>query len=140
MHTIKTILITSLLILSVAKILHLDTVIKCNDILNPSLNNHHNDKAPDNSWSTTIANKENKTSDISSFSLNCHIKKNKTIKHERLVLTYLCSLLLANSYAPEPNPGPPKYPCGACNEASLGSIKLYAAMTVSSGTTYTAKV
>ncbi|CAC5390131.1 unnamed protein product [Mytilus coruscus] len=29
---------------------------------------------------------------------------------------YLCSLLLTNSYAPEPNPGPrtPKYPCGTC--------------------------
>ncbi|CAC5393455.1 unnamed protein product [Mytilus coruscus] len=32
---------------------------------------------------------------------------------------YLCSLLLTNSYAPEPNPGPrtPKYPCGTCKHA-----------------------
>jgi hypothetical protein len=79
------ILVDLLLILSVAKILHLDTVIKCNDILNPNFNNHHNNKSPDNSWSTTIANKENKTSEISSFYLNCHIKKNKTIKHEGFV-------------------------------------------------------
>jgi hypothetical protein len=57
MHIIKTILITSLLILSVAKILYLDPVIKCNDILNPSFNNHHTNKAPDNSWSTTLQTK-----------------------------------------------------------------------------------
>jgi hypothetical protein len=41
----------------------------------------------------------------------------KTIKYDRLVLTYLCSILLTNSYAPEPNPGPPKYPYGSCNKA-----------------------
>ena len=46
-------------------------------------------------------------------------KKNQevTIKYDRLVLTYLCSILLANSYASEPNPGPPKYSCGSCNKA-----------------------
>ena len=44
--------------------------------------------------------------------------KNRTIKHDRLVLIYLCNLLLLNSYAPEPNPGPAtKYPCGSCNKA-----------------------
>jgi hypothetical protein len=32
-------------------------------------------------------------------------RKTKTIKYDRLVLTYLCSILLTNSYAPEPNPG-----------------------------------
>ena len=37
---------------------------------------------------------------------------------EKLVLVYLCMLLLAESYAPEPNPGPrtPKYPCGICRK------------------------
>ena len=46
-------------------------------------------------------------------------KKNQevTIKYDRLVLTYLCSILLTNSYASEPNPGPPKYSCGSCNKA-----------------------
>ncbi|XP_063417026.1 uncharacterized protein LOC134699347 [Mytilus trossulus] len=44
-------------------------------------------------------------------------RKTKTIKYDRLVLTYLCNILLTNSYAPEPNPGPPKYPCGSCNKA-----------------------
>ncbi|WAR00573.1 RTJK-like protein, partial [Mya arenaria] len=37
----------------------------------------------------------------------------------KLVLLYLCSLLLAESYAPEPNPGPrpPKFLCAVCGKA-----------------------
>ncbi|XP_052788794.1 uncharacterized protein LOC128223557 [Mya arenaria] len=37
----------------------------------------------------------------------------------KLVLLYLCFLLLAESYAPEPNPGPrpPKFPCTVCGKA-----------------------
>ena len=38
---------------------------------------------------------------------------------QKSVLLYLCSLLLAQSYAPEPNPGPRpiKYPCVICEKA-----------------------
>ena len=38
---------------------------------------------------------------------------------DKLVFLYLCSLLLANSYAPEPNPGPRhiKFPCVICEKA-----------------------
>ena len=38
---------------------------------------------------------------------------------QKLVLLYLCMLLLAESYAPEPNSGPrpPKFPCGVCHKA-----------------------
>ena len=41
------------------------------------------------------------------------------IHKTKAVLLYLCILLLAESYAPEPNPGPraPKYPCGLCQKA-----------------------
>ncbi|KAK3108516.1 hypothetical protein FSP39_009662 [Pinctada imbricata] len=40
-------------------------------------------------------------------------------KPEKEVSLYLSVILLANSYAPEPNPGPrtPKYPCGTCGKA-----------------------
>ena len=38
---------------------------------------------------------------------------------DKLVFLYLCSLLLANSYAPEPNPGPRPiiFPCVICEKA-----------------------
>ena len=62
-------------------------------------------------------------------------RKTKTIKYDRLVLTYLCSILLTNSYAPEPNPGPPKYPCGSCNKACTWKQKAYVVTVVISGTT-----
>ena len=42
----------------------------------------------------------------------------------QMELLYICSLLLANSYAPEPNIGPcsPKYPCGHCHKAVKWTI------------------
>ena len=41
------------------------------------------------------------------------------LKSDKLVLLYLCAILLSQSYAPEPNPGlrTPKYPCGICSKA-----------------------
>ena len=53
-------------------------------------------------------------------SMFCSNSKRKSpVCREKLVLIYLCSLLLAESYAPEPNPGPRpcKYPCGYCKKA-----------------------
>ncbi len=49
-------------------------------------------------------------------SIGCHFGK------QIHVLLYLAALLLAQSYAPEPNPGPrtPKYPCMECNKAVRG--------------------
>jgi len=46
-------------------------------------------------------------------------KQKGPVCRERLVLLYLCMLLLQESYAPEPNPGPrpPKFPCGVCQKA-----------------------
>ncbi|VDI32891.1 Hypothetical predicted protein [Mytilus galloprovincialis] len=43
----------------------------------------------------------------------------KRLKPEKEALLYLFAIFLANSYAPEPNPGPraPKYPCGTCSKA-----------------------
>jgi hypothetical protein len=40
------------------------------------------------------------------------------LKPGKLVLLYPAIILLANSYAPEPNTGPrtPKYPCGSCQK------------------------
>ena len=62
------------------------------------------------------------TSDISVTTETLYIIRdvnNKYYKPEKQVLLYLCAILLANSYAPEPNPGPrtPKYPCGSCHKA-----------------------
>ncbi|VDI40583.1 Hypothetical predicted protein [Mytilus galloprovincialis] len=82
-------------------------------------NNTHvqlNSDAPDRSWPVTLSSQEPSKSNISSLNmLNIQAKKS-LIKYDKLVLMYLCSLLLTNSYAPEPNPGPrtPKYPCGTC--------------------------
>ena len=60
--------------------------------------------------------------DISVSSQTMHIIRdvnNKYWKPDKQVLLYLCAILLSNSYAPEPNPGPraPKYPCGSCHKA-----------------------
>lgn len=43
---------------------------------------------------------------------------------KKLVLLYLCLLLLQESFAPEPNPGPrpPKFPCGVCHKAMEWTI------------------
>ena len=62
------------------------------------------------------------TTDISVTTETLYIIRdvnNKYYKPEKQVLLYLCAILLANSYAPEPNPGPrtPKYPCGSCHKA-----------------------
>ena len=56
-------------------------------------------------------------------SMFCSSDKRKSpVCREKLVLIYLCSLLLAKSYATEPNPGPRpcKYPCGYCKKAVNG--------------------
>ena len=41
------------------------------------------------------------------------------VRSKKLVLLYLCSVVLVNSYAPELNPGhrTPKYLCGYCQIA-----------------------
>ena len=62
------------------------------------------------------------TFDISVTTQTLHIisdVNSKYWKPDKQVLLYLCAILLSNSYAPEPNPGPraPKYPCGSCNKA-----------------------
>jgi hypothetical protein len=43
----------------------------------------------------------------------------RRLKPDLLVLLYFCAILLANSYAPEPNPGHRtlRCPCGSCNKA-----------------------
>ena len=43
----------------------------------------------------------------------------KRLNPQKQVLLYLCALLLAQSFASEPNPRPrtPKHPCGICNKA-----------------------
>ena len=52
--------------------------------------------------------------------LSHHGKRKGPVCRNKLVLIYLCSLLLPESYAPEPNPGPRpgKYPCGYCKKGS----------------------
>ena len=51
--------------------------------------------------------------------LSSHGKRKGPVCRCKLVLIYLCALLLAESYAPEPNPRPRpcKYPCGYCSKA-----------------------
>ena len=46
-------------------------------------------------------------------------KQKGPVCRDKAVLLYLCSLLLAQSYAPEPNPGPRpvKFPCVICEKA-----------------------
>ena len=55
---------------------------------------------------------------ILSMSINMGKAKGPVCR-DKLTLLYLCSLLLAESYAPEPNPGPrpPKFPCAICSKA-----------------------
>ena len=53
-------------------------------------------------------------------SLRATMSKQKgPVCRDKAVLLYLCSLLLAQSYAPEPNPGPRpvKFPCVICEKA-----------------------
>ena len=53
-------------------------------------------------------------------SLRCTLpKSNGPVCRNKLVLLYLCSIMLAQSYAPEPNPGPRpvKFPCAICHKA-----------------------
>ena len=46
-------------------------------------------------------------------------KQKGPVCRDKAVLLYLCSLLLAQSYAPEPNsvPRPVKFPCVICEKA-----------------------
>ena len=58
----------------------------------------------------------------SHFILSMRVIRNKPqgpVCRNKLVLLYLCNLLLAESYAPEPNPGPRtiKFPRGVCSKA-----------------------
>ena len=50
--------------------------------------------------------------------LKCMEPKQSACK-AKLILLYLCTLLKAESYAPEPNPGlrPVKFPCVVCQKA-----------------------
>ena len=116
MNTIKTVLTTIILALFLANCVQLDFIVNCKTV-GQNKNIKENKEAPDKSWSVTIANQDTYKSSISTTSMMVLTRKTKTIKYDRLVLTYLCSILLTNSYAPEPNPGPPKYPCGSCNKA-----------------------
>ena len=53
-------------------------------------------------------------------SMRCSLSKaNGPVRRHKLVLLYLCSILLTQSYAPEPNPGPcpVKFPCAVCHKA-----------------------
>ena len=76
------------------------------------------DTVHDGTWSALISNQQISKSDINNISLINFSKRNRTIKHDRLILTYLYNWLLLNSYVPEPNTGPAaKYPCGSCNKA-----------------------
>ena len=51
--------------------------------------------------------------------LRCSRAANGPVCRRKLVLLYLCSILLAQSYAPEPNPGPRpiKFPCAIYQKA-----------------------
>ena len=52
--------------------------------------------------------------------MRCSLSKaNGPVCRHKLVLLYLCSILLTQSYAPEPNPGPRpvKFPCAVCHKA-----------------------
>ena len=53
-------------------------------------------------------------------SLRCTLSvSNDSVCRKKLVLLYLCSILLTQSYAPEPNPGPRpiKFPWVICHKA-----------------------
>ena len=55
-------------------------------------------------------------------SLRCTLSvPNGPVCRNKLVLLYLCSILLTQSYAPEPNPGPRpiKFPCAICHKAVI---------------------
>ena len=117
MNIIKVILTTVFLTTAIAKTLNLGMTVNYHAVSNDT-KIQENNQAPDNSWSVTISSQETSKSNISTTLFNIQIKRNKAlIKYDKLVLIYLCSLLLTNSYAPEPNPGPPKYPCGTCRKA-----------------------
>ena len=76
------------------------------------------DTVHDGTWSALISSQQISKSDLNNISLINFSKRNRTIQHDKLVLTYLYNWLLLNSYAPEPNTGPAaKYPCGSCNKA-----------------------
>ncbi|CAC5378759.1 unnamed protein product [Mytilus coruscus] len=98
-----------------AKVLNLSTTANYINDLSRQSSLHYNSSFPENSWS--ITSQKPSKSNISTLSINISIRRGREIKHNKLVLTYLCSLLLVNSYAPEPNPGPTKYPCGSCSKA-----------------------
>ncbi|CAC5423966.1 unnamed protein product [Mytilus coruscus] len=115
MQIINTVLITLAVTTLTAKVLNLSTTVNYINDLSRQSSLHYNNSSPDNSWS--ITSQEPSKSNISALSVNISIMRGREIKHNKLVLTYLCSLLLVNSYAPEPNPGPTKYPCGSCSKA-----------------------
>ena len=72
------------------------------------------------------------------LTLQCTMSRKKgPVCREKLVLLYLCMLLLAESYAPEPNPGPrqPKFPCSVCEKAVKWTTPGFSVILVRSGTT-----
>ena len=134
MNTIKTVLTTTILTQFLANCVQLDFIVNCKTV-GQNKNIKENKETPDKSWSVTIANQDTYKSSISTTSMMVLTRKTKTIKYDRLVLTYLCSILLTNSYASEPNPGPPKYPVDPVTKLALGNKKRYVVTVVISGTT-----
>ena len=115
MHIFTHIISTFICCLLLAKVLNLDYVVHPLNFEQPNLTP---DTVHNGTWSALISNQQISKSDLNNISLINFSKRNRTIKHDRLLLTYLYNLLLLNSYAPEPNPGPAaKYPCGSCNKA-----------------------
>jgi hypothetical protein len=90
MNTIKTVLTITILTLFLANCVQLDFIVNCKTV-GPNKNIKENKEAPDKSWSVTIANQDTYKSSISTTSMMVPTRKTKTIKYDRLVLTYLCS-------------------------------------------------
>jgi hypothetical protein len=122
MHIFTHIISTFICCLLLAKVLNLDYVVQPLNFEQPNLTP---DTVHDGTWSALISNQQISKSDLNNISLINFSKRNRTIKHDRLLLTYLYNLLLLNSYAPEPNTGPAaKSHVGHSMKLLPGSTKL----------------
>ena len=99
MHIFTHIISIFICCLLLAKVLNLDYVVQPLNFEQPNLTP---DTVHDGTWSALISNQQISKSDLNNISLINFSKRNRTIKHDILVLTYLCNLLFLNSYAPEP--------------------------------------